>query len=222
MVVTALDGLPEELGQLMRNVAVLVEHGQGPPGVLGLYEGIPLTSRSTMYSGVLPDRITIYHQAICADAWSEWEVQERVRKPATPEGAPHSGMGDGRLREPGGNPARPLQPVPPADAVHDVAVLGALEVPRPLREERAAQRQPGLLQYPHGRDVHGHGGGDRLVGAQRGEGLADQRATQPSGAPVALSVAARWPAPSPAYSRRYAGRVRARTTSGGTGLPSSM
>jgi len=39
MVGTALDGLPAELGTLMRNVAVLVEHGQGPPGLLGLYEG---------------------------------------------------------------------------------------------------------------------------------------------------------------------------------------
>ena len=37
MVVPALDGLPEELGQLMRNVAVTVEHRPGPPGLLGLY-----------------------------------------------------------------------------------------------------------------------------------------------------------------------------------------
>jgi predicted Zn-dependent protease with MMP-like domain len=99
MVVKALDGLPEELGQLMRNVAVLVEHGQGPPGVLGLYEGIPLTNRSTMYSGVLPDRITIYYQAICADAWSEWEVEEQVRKTVIHEVAHHFGIGDDRLRE---------------------------------------------------------------------------------------------------------------------------
>ncbi len=47
MVVTALDGLPEGLGQVMRNVAVTVEHDPGPPGLLGLYEGIPLTTRTT-------------------------------------------------------------------------------------------------------------------------------------------------------------------------------
>jgi predicted Zn-dependent protease with MMP-like domain len=63
MVVTALDGLPEELGQLMRNVAVTVEHRPGPPGLLGLYQGIPLTSRTSQYAGVLPDRITIYRLA---------------------------------------------------------------------------------------------------------------------------------------------------------------
>jgi len=47
MVATALDGLPEELGQMMRNVAVTVEHNPGPPGLLGLYEGVPLTSRTS-------------------------------------------------------------------------------------------------------------------------------------------------------------------------------
>jgi len=36
MVVTALDALPEEFGRLMQNVAVIVEHDPGPPGLLGL------------------------------------------------------------------------------------------------------------------------------------------------------------------------------------------
>jgi predicted Zn-dependent protease with MMP-like domain len=80
MVVTALDGLPEELGRLMRNVAVTVEHGPGPPGLLGVYQGIPLTSRTSQYAGVLPDRITIYRQAICAICRTEQEVAEQVRR----------------------------------------------------------------------------------------------------------------------------------------------
>jgi predicted Zn-dependent protease with MMP-like domain len=99
MVSEALDGLPPELGELMRNVVVLVEHGDGPPGLLGLYEGIPLTARSTSYAGVLPDRITIYRQAICSDAWSEWDVEDRVRKTVIHEVAHHFGIGDERLRE---------------------------------------------------------------------------------------------------------------------------
>ncbi|HUZ55325.1 MAG TPA: metallopeptidase family protein [Streptosporangiaceae bacterium] len=99
MVVTALDGLPDELGRLMRNVAVMVEHGQGPPGLLGLYEGVPLTSRSTQYAGVLPDRITIYRQAICATCWSEFEVEEQVRKTVVHEVAHHFGITDDRLRD---------------------------------------------------------------------------------------------------------------------------
>ena len=46
MAVTALDGPPEEPGQLMRNVAVTAGHHPAPPGLLGLYQGIPLTSRT--------------------------------------------------------------------------------------------------------------------------------------------------------------------------------
>jgi len=99
MVVTALDSLPEELGRLMTNVAVTVEHAPGPPGLLGLYEGIPLTDRSTQYAGVLPDRITIYRQAICAICRSEQEVADEVRRTVIHEVAHHFGIDDSRLDE---------------------------------------------------------------------------------------------------------------------------
>ena len=99
MVATALDELPEELGRLMRNVAVTVEHGPGPPGLLGLYQGIPLTSRTTQYAGVLPDRITIYRLAICAICQSEDEVADQVRRTVIHEVAHHFGIDDARLHE---------------------------------------------------------------------------------------------------------------------------
>jgi predicted Zn-dependent protease with MMP-like domain len=99
MVATALDGLPEDLGKLMRNVAVTVEHGAGPPGLLGLYQGVPLTSRTTGYAGVLPDRITIYRRAICAICNTEDEVTEQVRRTVVHEVGHHFGISDHRLRE---------------------------------------------------------------------------------------------------------------------------
>lgn len=99
MVVTALDELPEELGRLMRNVAVTVEHDLGPPGLLGLYEGIPLTSRTSDYAGVLPDRITIYRRAICAICRTEQEVADQVRRTVVHEIAHHFGINDDRLAE---------------------------------------------------------------------------------------------------------------------------
>ena len=99
MVAAALDSLPDELGQLMRNVAVTVEHGAGPPGLLGLYEGVPLTSRTTGYAGVLPDRITIYQRAICAICSTEDEVVEQVRRTVIHEVGHHFGIGDERLDE---------------------------------------------------------------------------------------------------------------------------
>lgn len=99
MVSEALDGLPAELGELMTNVAVVVEHGRGPAGLLGLYQGIPLTRRTTGYAGVLPDRITIYHRAICAICSTEAEVVEQVRRTVVHEVGHHFGIGDARLRE---------------------------------------------------------------------------------------------------------------------------
>ncbi len=99
MVASALDGLPEEFGRLMSNVAVTVEHGAGPPGLLGLYQGIPLTSRTTGYAGVLHDRITIYRQAICAICRTEQEVASQVRRTVIHEVGHHFGIDDARLRE---------------------------------------------------------------------------------------------------------------------------
>ena len=99
MVAAALDGLPEELGRLMSNVAVMVQHEPGPPGLLGLYEGVPLTSRTTGYAGVLPDRITIYRLAICAICTTEDEVVDQDRRTVVHEVGHHFGIDDARLSE---------------------------------------------------------------------------------------------------------------------------
>lgn len=99
MVGEALDGLPPDLGKLMRNVAIVVEHDAGPDGLLGLYRGIPLTERTTQYSGALPDQITIYHQAICAICSTEAEVVEEVRRTVIHEVGHHFGIDDDRLHE---------------------------------------------------------------------------------------------------------------------------
>ncbi len=99
MVSEALDGIPAELGALMSNVAVTVQHDGGPAGLLGLYRGVPLTRRSSFYAGALPDRITIYRRAILAVCDSESEVVEQVRRTVVHEVGHHFGIGDARLRE---------------------------------------------------------------------------------------------------------------------------
>jgi predicted Zn-dependent protease with MMP-like domain len=99
LVADALDGLPERLGRLMRNVAVTVEDDSRQPGLLGLYQGVPLTERGDTYAGVLPDRITIYRQPICARAQTEAEVVDQVRVTVVHEVAHHFGMHDDRLRD---------------------------------------------------------------------------------------------------------------------------
>jgi predicted Zn-dependent protease with MMP-like domain len=99
MVGTALDGLPPELGRMMRNVAVTVDHDSSDLGLLGLYVGVPLTARTTHYSAVLPDRITIFRQAICAYCRTEDEVVEQVRRTVIHEVGHHFGIDDDRLHE---------------------------------------------------------------------------------------------------------------------------
>jgi predicted Zn-dependent protease with MMP-like domain len=95
----ALDGLPPRLGRLMRNVAVTVEHAEGPPGLLGLYQGVPLTRRTSHYAGALPDRITVFQRAICALCRTEAEVVEQVRRTVVHEVGHHFGIDDERLHE---------------------------------------------------------------------------------------------------------------------------
>lgn len=99
MVTTALDGLPPELGKIMRNVAVTVDLDGGRPSLLGLYEGVPLTRRTNNYAWAMPDRITIYRLAICAICHSEEQVVEQVRRTVVHEVGHHFGIGDHRLRE---------------------------------------------------------------------------------------------------------------------------
>jgi predicted Zn-dependent protease with MMP-like domain len=99
LVVDALDGLPPKLGQLMRNVVVLAEDEPPEPGLLGLYEGIPLTERDSAYAGVLPDRITLFRGPLCRLARDVAELQHEVRVTVVHEVAHHFGIGDDRLDE---------------------------------------------------------------------------------------------------------------------------
>jgi len=99
LVADALDSIPPELARLMDNVAVFVAEGRAG-GLLGRYEGIPLTHRDSSYGGmVVPDRITIYRRAICAMCETEAEVVEQVRITVVHEVAHHFGIDDERLRE---------------------------------------------------------------------------------------------------------------------------
>jgi len=98
LVIEALDSLPPQIGRQMRNVAVMVED-DSPDGLLGLYEGVPLTARGDWYSGVLPDRITIYRLPICAVSETEQDVVEEVRVTVIHEIAHHFGIDDDRLDE---------------------------------------------------------------------------------------------------------------------------
>lgn len=99
LVAEALDALPDELGGLMDNVAVIVDHDTPPGELFGLYEGIPLTSRDDYGGLALPDRITIYRRTVCDACRTEAEVEDQVRRTVIHEVGHHFGIDDERLHE---------------------------------------------------------------------------------------------------------------------------
>jgi predicted Zn-dependent protease with MMP-like domain len=100
LVADALDGLPAELATRMDNVAVFVEDRSRQRGLLGLYQGIPLTKRDSSYGGmVMPDRITIFREPILALCSTEDDVVDQVRVTVIHEVAHHFGISDRRLHE---------------------------------------------------------------------------------------------------------------------------
>jgi predicted Zn-dependent protease with MMP-like domain len=97
----AMDGLPDWVRETMDNVEVVVEDRApaGQPGLLGLYQGIPLTQRGNHYAGVLPDRITLFRENIQRIARDDDELREMVAHTIVHEVAHHFGISDERLRD---------------------------------------------------------------------------------------------------------------------------
>ena len=99
LVTEALDGIPDDLGRLMDNVAVFIDDDSPPGGLLGRYEGIPLTRREAYGGLAMPDRITIFRRTICAYCKDEDDVRRQVRVTVVHEVAHHFGIDDPRLEE---------------------------------------------------------------------------------------------------------------------------
>jgi predicted Zn-dependent protease with MMP-like domain len=95
----ALDTIPPALTKLMDNVVIVVEDDPPEPGLLGLYEGVPLTERGGSYAGFLPDRITVYRRPLLAGCETREELVREVRITVVHEVAHHFGIGDERLHE---------------------------------------------------------------------------------------------------------------------------
>ena len=97
----AIDSLPGDLRATMSNVEVVVED-EPPAGqpLLGLYEGIPLTRRSSWYGAVPPDKISIYRGPLERHYGNDPLVLQReIRRVVLHEIAHHFGISDERLHE---------------------------------------------------------------------------------------------------------------------------
>ncbi len=96
----ALDLVPAELAAAMDNVVVLVEpRHPDEPDLLGLYEGVALTERTADYAGELPDRITVFRDAVLDFCDDEEEVIDEVAITVVHEIAHHFGISEEKLHE---------------------------------------------------------------------------------------------------------------------------
>lgn len=111
LVEEAVESIPEVLWNAVDNLMVVVEewptrrHHQAvalAPGnlLLGLYEGVPLTKRSSHYGLVPPDKITIFRGPILhVTPLDEDSIRAQVRRTVLHEIAHHFGISDERLLE---------------------------------------------------------------------------------------------------------------------------
>jgi predicted Zn-dependent protease with MMP-like domain len=98
----AVSSLPADLRAAMSNVEIVVED-EPPDGrpLLGLYRGVPLPRRrSSTYSGLLPDKISIFRGPITRVAAGDADrLRREVRHVVLHEIAHHFGISDARLIE---------------------------------------------------------------------------------------------------------------------------
>lgn len=97
----AVASLPDDLREAMSNVELVIED-EPPAGkpLLGLYEGVPLTRRSSWYGAVPPDKISIYRGPLERHYGHDpTALHEQIRRVVLHEIAHHFGISDERLRE---------------------------------------------------------------------------------------------------------------------------
>ncbi|HHB90004.1 MAG TPA: metallopeptidase family protein [Anaerolineae bacterium] len=108
-VAEALETLPEEIRQVMENVVVTVALYpteeqkrsvglQAGQSLYGLYQGVPLTQRTSFYGMVPPDRITIFMYPMVYHFPTPEQIRQQVRKTVLHEIGHHFGMSEARLR----------------------------------------------------------------------------------------------------------------------------
>jgi predicted Zn-dependent protease with MMP-like domain len=108
IVFRVIETLPAEFKSKLENVDVLIEDWPGPhqmrqlglrykAQLLGLYEGVPQTSRGSGYNLVPPDKITIFQKPIEMKCRSDKEIEMEIGRVVRHEIAHHFGIGDATL-----------------------------------------------------------------------------------------------------------------------------
>ncbi len=110
LVYRALERLPERFKERLENVDVVIQDWPTREqkeeadvtdnyDLLGLYEGVPLTERTSGYGMVLPDKITIFRRPLESLGLNEAELEIEVQDTVRHELAHYFGISDERLDE---------------------------------------------------------------------------------------------------------------------------
>jgi predicted Zn-dependent protease with MMP-like domain len=110
LVEEALRDIPRRFRDAMRNVAIVVED-EPPPELLdelemepddslfGLYQGTPLTERSSTYGNTLPDRISIYQRPIEEACEDEEDIRQCVAETVIHEFGHYFGLSEEEIED---------------------------------------------------------------------------------------------------------------------------
>ena len=106
----AMDELHQEYIEGLQNVAIVMADDPSPEQIeqmkldqnsllLGLYEGVPLTQRGSGWSGMLPDKITLFKNPLLAVSHDESSLFEQIKRTLWHEIAHYYGLDHGRIDE---------------------------------------------------------------------------------------------------------------------------
>ena len=108
-VARVLDKLPRQFRKQLHNVEIVVEERPGEELFLdagldpehdtlyGLYQGIPLPDRSSLYPPILPDKITIFAEPLLQDFPDPDVLREQIRITLLHEIAHYFGFDDDEI-----------------------------------------------------------------------------------------------------------------------------
>lgn len=98
----AMNELPQEYITGLKNVAIVMADEPTPEQrekmklgnslLLGLYEGVPLPAQGSGWSGMLPDKITLFKNHILATAHDEISLFEQIKRTLWHELAHYYGL----------------------------------------------------------------------------------------------------------------------------------
>lgn len=110
IVTAAIDGIPDKYAAHIKNLGFVVEddpneeqrtrlHLVNGVTLYGLYEGVPLPARGANYSGVLPDKITLFKGPITRSAQDHPALIAQIKNTVWHEVAHYFGLGHGRIHD---------------------------------------------------------------------------------------------------------------------------